>query len=264
MDEDFITYPVITVWQPWASLIIAGAKPLEYRTRKAPTKYIGHRIAMHTGVRPLDLEDVRDLIDRLHTENFAYTGLLPEIAIPVLQAMLAEPKLVPRSCILGFATLGTPVKNEELEAIAGLPILSDLTREEDTLWGWPMNDITPIEPVVPAKGSRGWWSIKLPKDADQSLVVKIERLVFDWEIETGIMSSTTQITKNQNYQKIVSLGYVAIPTILNILKKEPSLLVNAMRDIVGDMPAYPWEPGNIKSITNAWIRWGRDNNFVSA
>lgn len=46
----------LTVWQPWATLIIAGAKPFEfrrwdYRTRDRGLE--GQRIVIHAGARPI-------------------------------------------------------------------------------------------------------------------------------------------------------------------------------------------------------------------
>ncbi len=50
----------VTIWQPWASLIIIGAKPYEFRYRSY-LAYINHpqpgeRIAIHAGVRPVKRE----------------------------------------------------------------------------------------------------------------------------------------------------------------------------------------------------------------
>jgi hypothetical protein len=47
----------LTIWQPWASLIMIGAKPYEFRGRSY-LAYINHpqpgeRIAIHVGARPV-------------------------------------------------------------------------------------------------------------------------------------------------------------------------------------------------------------------
>ena len=41
---------VITVKQPWASLIVHGIKDIENRTWPCPKKYIGKRVLIHAGV----------------------------------------------------------------------------------------------------------------------------------------------------------------------------------------------------------------------
>lgn len=47
-----ISLPALTIWQPWASLIVADAKPWEFRGWAAPKAYRGKRIAIHAGARP--------------------------------------------------------------------------------------------------------------------------------------------------------------------------------------------------------------------
>lgn len=46
--------PAITIHQPWATLIAIGAKRWETRSRPAPAKHIGQRIAIHAAARRPD------------------------------------------------------------------------------------------------------------------------------------------------------------------------------------------------------------------
>jgi hypothetical protein len=43
--------PCLTVKQPYASAIIAGVKPVEYRTWRAPDRLIGEMLLIHAGKR---------------------------------------------------------------------------------------------------------------------------------------------------------------------------------------------------------------------
>ena len=45
-------YTVLTVKQPWASLICSGIKDIENRTWKLPEKYKGKRILIHSSIKP--------------------------------------------------------------------------------------------------------------------------------------------------------------------------------------------------------------------
>ena len=38
---------VLSVWQPWASLLATGTKTIETRTEPAPAALVGQRIAIH-------------------------------------------------------------------------------------------------------------------------------------------------------------------------------------------------------------------------
>src|SRR5579863_881643 len=60
--------PVITVQQPFAALIICGAKPFETRPRMPPKKLLGQRIGIHAGKSRFlwkgMSDDVRGIIQR--------------------------------------------------------------------------------------------------------------------------------------------------------------------------------------------------------
>lgn len=67
----------ITIWQPWASLCVAGIKPFE--TRSWATNYRG-RIAIHAAAKPMD-ETMRFLPSELISKIYAAfwkKGIMPE------------------------------------------------------------------------------------------------------------------------------------------------------------------------------------------
>jgi hypothetical protein len=47
---------VITVKQPYASLIVDGVKDIENRTWKCPEGYVGKRILIHAGLKPANIK----------------------------------------------------------------------------------------------------------------------------------------------------------------------------------------------------------------
>jgi len=46
---------VLTVKQPYASLIVDGVKDIENRTWKCPEEYVGKRILIHAGLKPANI-----------------------------------------------------------------------------------------------------------------------------------------------------------------------------------------------------------------
>ena len=56
----------LTIWQPWATLIMAGAKPYEWRTWPAPKWIQGQRIVIHAG-RCVARTEVRGVLAPLST-----------------------------------------------------------------------------------------------------------------------------------------------------------------------------------------------------
>ena len=149
---------VITIWQPWATLIMAGAKPYEFRGWPAPRALVGTRIGVHAGGRPVKPAELQDLVLRLRGDHAWTTGLKPE-ARKLLERWLAEPDQLPRSCVLGTALLGEPRRAHEIAGDLGGPF-NDSDRDEHSNWAWPMSAPLHFEPPIPAAGRQGFWTLQ--------------------------------------------------------------------------------------------------------
>lgn len=162
---------VLTVWQPWASLIAIGAKPYEFRGWKPPRSIIGQRIAIHAGARPVKTSEVRALLRALRGDpQMSPPCLLPELAIPALERILAalksspdtlfdtgEAVAVPLGHILCTVRVGEPKTGDVCAAEFGDMSGNDSDRQGTFNWGWPMLDVRPLIPPVPARGAQGLW-----------------------------------------------------------------------------------------------------------
>lgn len=150
----------LTIWQPWVSLIIAGAKPYEFRHWLPPASLIGHRIALHAGARKPKVTEVDDLIERLkHGVGHDNPCLRREEALELLTRARKQMHLMPLSAVIGTATLGKPKRGDECAREMGLGEAgNDSDRAGTFNWGWPMLDIEPWLPPVPAKGMQGLWN----------------------------------------------------------------------------------------------------------
>lgn len=154
----------LTIWQPWASLIIAGAKPYEFRGWRAPRSMIGQRIVIHAAARKIDREEVCDIYHVLYhrkasadiAEAAAETCLHPETALPVLTAMLTSG--LPMACGLGTAVLGEPRLGPDIAEEFGVPRANDSDRDEHANWGWPLTDIEAWPEPIPMRGAQGFWN----------------------------------------------------------------------------------------------------------
>lgn len=159
----------ITLWQPWASLIAAGAKPYEWRGWRAPNGMVGKRIAIHAGARRVHHNEVSGLVYSLERsladQQLAWsTSLIPAIALPLLQRWLTAPGDLPLSSVLCTATLGTPITAAAYAELHGVPA-RDSDRIDHTMWGWPLTDIEVLQPFVPARGAQGFWTWTPPSGA---------------------------------------------------------------------------------------------------
>ena len=114
--------PALTIWQPWASLIIAGCKPYEFRPWPAPGRLWGQRIAIHAAARPVRKAEVAEWLLRLRGPDAWSTALIREPAIAILARVHASPGILPRGVVLGTAILGEPRPGGEIvEELGGPP-----------------------------------------------------------------------------------------------------------------------------------------------
>lgn len=143
----------LTVWQPWASLIAAGCKPIEWRGWAYPDYLRGVRIAIHAGARRVYLNEIAGLLLDLRRDDQDYTSLVVEPSITLLDRWQTCPGELPRSTVLCTAILGPPVLASDYAIGRGI----DSSRVDHTKWGWPLMEIEPVIPMAPAKGQQGFW-----------------------------------------------------------------------------------------------------------
>jgi hypothetical protein len=151
-------FPALTVYQPWASLIAAGAKPYEWRGWPAPSRMIGRRIAIHASARKVRRDELTDLLLDIEHEGDPGTSLIVAKARPLLEAWHTSPGMLPLSSVLCTAVLGVPITAAQYaRAFKG-----DSSRVDHSMWGWPLIAIEVLEPFVPAKGMQGFWTWRRP------------------------------------------------------------------------------------------------------
>lgn len=146
----------LTIWQPWASLIMAGAKPYEFRGWPAPAFIIGQRIAIHAGARSVKKAEIADLILRLRSSDAWTTCLKGDHVLQLLERWHSSPGALPLSSVLGTAIIGKPMHSWEIGGEFG-GVINDSNRDEHCNWAWPLTNIEPLKPFLPAKGAQGFW-----------------------------------------------------------------------------------------------------------
>ena len=144
----------LTIWQPWASLIMVGAKPYEFRGWPAPKRLVGQRIVIHASKRRVDHREVVALCRGLHSGAIG-SGLSVGPALDLLEGWARGDRALPLASGLGTAILGEPKPVTEIYANA-----PDSDRLDHHKWGWPLSEIQPFEPIVPARGFQGFWEWK--------------------------------------------------------------------------------------------------------
>lgn len=161
---------VITLWQPWASLIMIGAKPFEFRSWSYIKRGVGVKpndtIGIHAGARPIRLAEIEDLLERID-DPICSTGLDADKARQLLQRIAKAHKgrgVVEMSALLGTVRIGMPqLSVEAMPAWRGE--IGDSDRLEHCKWAWPMLDVKPLPAPIAMKGWQGFFNCPVPIQA---------------------------------------------------------------------------------------------------
>ena len=103
-----------------------------------------------------------------------------------------------------------------------------------------------------------------PTTPPKDLTDRFLRLSTEWKRDTGHLSLVSQIVAHSSYQSIIAMGESAIPFILRDLEKEPNHWFSALSAIADEGPEIPvHERGDIRAISEAWIKWGRLRNILN-
>jgi hypothetical protein len=141
----------LTIWQPWASLVMAGAKPWEWRRWPPPRSLIGQRLAVHAGKRAVKPQDIAEIVIDIRRGD---SSLVADIALELLDRV--HHSMWPLSSMLGTAIVGEPVPALAWAA-AHLKPGYDSTRIDHHNFAWPLTEIERFEPPIPARGAQGLW-----------------------------------------------------------------------------------------------------------
>lgn len=157
----------LTIWQPWASLIVIGAKPYEFRGWKPPARLVGQRIAIHAGKRPMRKAEIRALSRGLHdVAGSTNPCLRRDVALPFVQSLLRdegglfdrETVEISYSALVATAVVGEPKAGDVVAREFGVEIAPALDGDGFN-WGWPLTDICPLGPPLPCAGAQGLWTV---------------------------------------------------------------------------------------------------------
>ena len=144
----------LTIWQPWASLIIEGCKPYEFRRWAFPKSLEGQRIVIHAGIRPVRMREVNEILLSLEKHRGFGTGLILGPALDLLDKVSRNPTALMLGAGLGTAVLGVP---QRAKYLFGQGDDDDI---DPGMWAWPLSDIQPFDAPVPARGAQSFWDWK--------------------------------------------------------------------------------------------------------
>ena len=132
---------VISLWQPFASLIFVGVKGYETRSFVYPKSLEGQRIAIHATAKFTPASMISDDLDALCVGYFGedYRQTLP------------------RSAILGTVCLSGAHKAEDLrDQMSPAELCAGDWSDGRIVWN--LRDVERLVEPLHKKGNQGWWS----------------------------------------------------------------------------------------------------------
>ncbi|MDA0841603.1 MAG: hypothetical protein O3B01_27215 [Planctomycetota bacterium] len=91
---------------------------------------------------------------------------------------------------------------------------------------------------------------------------EFQSLARKWHSETRFLSSTHKMIIHPAYQRIIGMGYSAVPMILQELKEEPDYWFWALSAITGEDPVPSDSKGDLDAMSDAWLSWGEERGFI--
>ena len=82
-----------------------------------------------------------------------------------------------------------------------------------------------------------------------------------WRRETWFLSHIQQRVLHPAYQRIIGMGWGAVPLILRELEQRPDHLLWALQAITGEDPACHTQ--DLHAAVAAWVQWGRGRGLLS-
>jgi hypothetical protein len=95
-----------------------------------------------------------------------------------------------------------------------------------------------------------------------TLETTFKELAERWKAETQFLSSTSKAVMHPAYQRIIGMGQTVVPLLLRQLEESPDHWFWALRSITGEDPVPPESAGHLRRMSEAWLRWGREHNFI--
>jgi hypothetical protein len=108
--------------------------------------------------------------------------------------------------------------------------------------------------TVPAKQT------PMPPPAE-TVEERFRRLEATWTAEVGHFSSPAVLCGHPAFQEIIGLGEAVVPLMLRDLEERPRLWVWALPEITGVNPVPAPDRGKIRKMTEAWLRWAKENGY---
>ena len=98
--------------------------------------------------------------------------------------------------------------------------------------------------------------------ARESARDRFERLAAEWRAKSRHLSNTAQMALLDAYQRIIGMGWEAVPFILEKLQREPDQWFWALEKITDENPVAAEDAGKVRLMAQAWVEWGKARGII--
>jgi hypothetical protein len=92
---------------------------------------------------------------------------------------------------------------------------------------------------------------------------RFQRLATEWKEQSRYLSNSAQMAMLKPYQRIIGMGWPAVPFILEEMRREPDQWFWALEAITEENPVPAEALGKVRVMTQAWIEWGIKQGLLS-
>jgi len=91
---------------------------------------------------------------------------------------------------------------------------------------------------------------------------KFYSLAEAWRQDIRFTSSLTQMILYPTYQRIIGMGFAAVPFLLRELERKPDHWFWALHAITGADPVQPEDRGKLRKMAEVWLKWGKEQRLT--
>lgn len=171
---------LLSLWQPWASLIAHGLK--QYETRSWGTGYRG-KIAIQAAKRPVKYEEKEAIVDPLRGKDseslarliklFGTTSFPLGCIVAVADLTGCRQMISAKTTLTEFCQQPQSVQDAQIPIISltgATPLECAVGDWQPDRFAWKLDNIRPIGEPIPCKGAQGLRVIR-----DESILAAIEQ-----------------------------------------------------------------------------------------
>ena len=92
--------------------------------------------------------------------------------------------------------------------------------------------------------------------------LQFQLLAEKWKEDSKFLAFAKDSVQLPTYQAIIAMGKIALPYILEDMKIQPNHWFTALKAITGENPVLSEHRGNIQSMSNDWLLWGKKNQII--